>query len=925
MITILYRTYPFYRDRASRRAVQDCLQVLLANSYYAGSIPLLFKAFAKEASKHGLAPSNAFVLVEWGSIFLQHFGEAREHWNKFGNELVSSHAQTLELCCSSDVRQSIKHSALIVTRRALRKVLGDKGSGEATVGSIVSLLTANSQPLGNRTATFLGIVAGVCARLPARRAVLEQEKSHFYSFYTREIIGSRTKVPKHIATGLTDFFMDFTTSEDLDKDVVPAVEKALLRAPEVVLDDLISPLVNSLSVDIDLAQVLSEHLLKPLLANIKSQNMAIRTGALSAFTVLVRRCKNQTFLEQVTDDILLPLSTSKLAAAEQRTLHARMLSLLPWQPNRTESICTSLAVIVAKEPNEGSLTAEALALTQQMLLIASLGFNINSKTSTATTDAFAKGLSDKRAANRKTWALRTGDLLWMMKNRTGESPAAVQMVDTLILKVLQVFEEAAVSPQAAAQSGLAVAAYVVIALGRDLPEMVTGDVVKAAIRKATVYNKVLTSSPKTSILLNHRIYTKISALEEYTWAVRALMACSDDLATMGSRSATGDAWAQAFLYLITAIEIPPDAPKHAVAALTDVYSKNPAVVADTIIQAVWSWQRSTELEDKDTPAAAAKTGNTRLYVAIRSICPPPHTQKPDRDNVDVKVLQAQLINMLVLCRPEILPRVSWIDMCLRVGQDPGTLVRAKAVQCLEKVDHFLTINGSSVSSAMVQLAAHNTAAELAFVAPDTVIPLLLERIERDLVPERVKSYGPVDIAIANTPEGIPFVDVLSTKPQNRVLDKNSKDYDTMKWEEEVRSQLAQKKGRERKLTVDEKAKVNTQLAKEAGIRTKVLELERILRRGLGLINSLATGPPTESEMWIGKCLKALLEVIIAGARLIVKSYADETYLICSDLVSTRLGSLRRFIGVATLRALGASDLPDYLEQEPLGGIFNTLN
>ena len=853
-------------------------------------------------------------------MFLQHCADAKEDWNNFGIGLISSHAQILEACCSSDVRQSIKQSALVVTRRALRKVFGDKGNGEAALGSIVSLLTAKSQSFGIKSAVLLGVVAGVCARLPTKRAVLEHQKSHYYSFYTREIIGSRTKVPKHIATGLTDFFAVFTTSEDLRKEVVPAIEKALLRAPEVILDDLISPLVKSLSSEIDLTQVLSEHLLKPLLANVKSQSVAIRNGVISAFTVLVSRCRNQTYLEQVTDDILLPLSTSKLAAAEQRALHARMLSLLPWQPARTESICTSLGAIVTKEPNEVALSAEALALTQQFLLTASLGFNISSKTSTAITDAFSKGLSDKRAATRKTWALRIGDLLWLMKNRTIDGPVAFHLVEALVPKVLQIFEEAAVSPQAVAQSGLAVAAYVVTALGRDLLEMVEDDAVRAAIQKAKVYDQVLTSSPKSSILLNHRIYTKITAQEEYAWAIRALMACSYDLENIRRTSAAGDAWAQAFLYFIAAIDIPPDVRKHAVAALIEVYFKNPAVIAGIVVEAIWSWQKSTEIEEKDTPAAAAKTGNTRLHIAIRSICPPPQTQQLGRNSIDVEVLQAQLIDMLVLCSPEILPRVNWIDMCLRVGQDPGALVRAKAIQCLGKVDYFLTINGFSASSTTVQHAAHNTAAELAFVAPDIIIPLLLERIERDLVAERVKSYGPIDIAIARTREGTTFVDVLSTKGQHRVLDKNSKDYDTMRWEEEVRSQLAQKKGQEMKLTADEKAKVNDQLAKEAAIRKKVLELEKILRRGLGFINALATGPPTEPEMWIGRCLKALLAVISAGARLLVKSAADETYLICSSLVSPRLGSLRRFIGIATLRAFGTSDLPKYLEQEPLGGI-----
>ena len=833
-----------------------------------------------------------------------------------------SHAQVLELCCSLDVRQSVRHSALVVTRRALRKAVGVEDNGEAIVGRIVSLLTAKSQPLGVRSAVFLGVVAGVCARLPNKRTVLEDQKSHYYAFYTREIIGSRSKIPTHIVLGLADFFADFTTSEDLHKDVAPAIEKALLRAPEVVLDDLISPLVNSLPPAIDLTQLMSEYLLKPFLSNIKSQNVAIRNGAMSAFTVLISRCKDESFLGRVTDDILLPLEASKLAAAEQRTIHARMLSLLPWQSTRTETICASLAAVVAKEPNEGALGAEALALTQQLFLLVARGFVISSKTKIAVTDAFLKGLSDKRTTMRKAWSLRAGDLLWLLKEQAYESPAVFDLVEALVPNLVHIFDEAALNPQAAGQSGLAVAAYVLIALWQDLFEMIKADAVKAAILNAKVYDRVLTSSPRLSFLLNHRIYTKLSAPEDFTWAIRSLVASSRDLTKFGSTSAAGDAWAQALLYLITATDVPSPVHKHSIAALSDVYYDNPATVSDMVIQGLWSWHESIETEDKDTPAAAAKTGNTRLYLAIRSICLQSQMQHHGRDDIDIKVLQSQLINMLVLCRPEILPRVNWIDLCLRVGQDPGALVRAEAVRCLEKVDSFLTVKGSRATPVTIELAAHNTSAELAFVAPDIIIPLLLERIERDLVTDRVKLFGPTEIAIARTPEGTLCVDVLSTKRQNRVLDKNSKDYDTMKWEEEVRSQLAQKKGQDRKLTVDEKAKINTQLAKEATIRSKVLELEQLLKRGLGFINSLATGPPTRAEMWIGRCLKALLDVISAGAQLIVRHAADESYLICSNLVSPRLGSLRRFVGVATLRALGSSDLPDYLEQEPLGGMLN---
>ena len=893
---------------------------MLSNSSRANSIPLFYQRFKKEASKQGLARSNAFVLVEWGAILLQHCAEDRRTWDKYGNDLILSHAQILELCCASDSRQGIKQSALVATRRALRRIFRDEVKGEVAITSIVSHLTSKTQTLGVKSAVLLGVVAGVCARLPFRRPALESQKSHIYSFYVREIIGSRLKLPNHIVNSLADFFADFTTDDDLRTIVVPAIEKGLLRAPEVILDDLVTPLVKSLPLTVDLTQLLSEHLLKPLLSNIKSQNVAIRNGAMSAFTVIISRCNDQSYLERIADEIMLALSTSKLLTAEQRTLHARMLSLISLLPSPTEIICTSLAAIIAKEANEGALGAEALALTHQFSLLCDSGFEIGSKTSLSVIDVFCKGMSDKGAMSRRTWALRAGDLLWTLKDRVRGGPTETYVVETLAPRALEIFEEAVHNPQAAIQSGLATAACVFTALWKYLLGMVDDSVLKEAISKAKVFDRVVTANSKLSFLFNHRMYAKLSTNEEYVWMIRALVASSEYLAEIGAKMAASDTWAQAFLYLITANSVPSHIQKDAIAALTDTYNKHPAVIADVLVQGMWTWIRNTETGDQDTAAGAAKTGNTRLHIVIQSICPP-SPKLHSRQNIDNQILQAQLVNMLVLCRSEILPRISWIEICLRVGQDPGTLVRAKAAQCLERVDYFLTINDGITFSTTIQLAAHNTAAELAFIAPDVITPLIIERIEHDLAAEQVNSYGPTDVAIARTPEGTAFVDVLDTKTMSYVLDKNSKDYDTMKWEEEVRNHLAQKKGQEKKLTTDEKAKVNAQLVKEANIRSKILEHEKVLRRGLGFIHSLATGPPIEADMWLGSCLNVLLDLITADAQLLVGDAANETYLTCSSLVSPRLGSLRKFVGVATLRALGLSKLSENLEQEPLGGMY----
>ncbi len=200
---------------------------------------------------------------------------------------------------------------------------------------------------------------------------------------------------------------------------------------------------------------------------------------------------------------------------------------------------------------------------------------------------------------------------------------------------------------------------------------------------------------------------------------------------------------------------------------------------------------------------------------------------------------------------------------------------------------------------------------------------IIQLFQHDLAIEQLQDIGPVEAAIFRTPEGTAFIDVLAKKSSS-LPSKNSKDYDTLKWEEELRAQLAEKKGQSKKLTADEAAKVNAQLKKEAGIRQNVRAVHARLMRGVGVIHSLATGPPTEANLWMGPAVKALLDGIDAGAYLITGDAAPLAYITCSERISSRLGAMRAFVGVATLRAHDVTSLPDNLKEESLGGLVTRV-
>ena len=206
-----------------------------------------------------------------------------------------------------------------------------------------------------------------------------------------------------------------------------------------------------------------------------------------------------------------------------------------------------------------------------------------------------------------------------------------------------------------------------------------------------------------------------------------------------------------------------------------------------------------------------------------------------------------------------------------------------------------------------------------------MIPRLVDQIKEDLDGARLSRFSATDAAIARTPEGTAFIDVLSSKSKQPAFDKSTKDYDTLKWEEELRAQLAEKKGqKQKKLSAEEQSKVNAQLAKEAKIREEVLQEVKRIERGAGLIRGLATGPANDAEGWINTAVNCLLSLARAGAGLFVGDVVSQAYVVCANELTSRLGSLRPFVGIATLRAIGNTNLPAEMELEHLGELVTRI-
>ncbi|KAJ5228758.1 hypothetical protein N7489_009466 [Penicillium chrysogenum] len=914
LLELLFRTYPVYVDRSSRQAVQQCLRSLLRGPNATEETKFLTQKLQIEASRPGLASSFAFVLLEWCCILLQQASEDQNTPLPTVLDLIAVDAKALENCLSHNPKPAVKQSALRVTRRALRAVFTSEAWGADAVRQSVSRLTADAAA-ANKNAPLLGVVCGVCARLADKTPILEELKKDILAFYIKEVVSSKSAVPAHVANGMPDFFTSFVTYEDVATELVPPMEKSILRAPEVVLGGVIPPLCASLPEEIDLSELVQTRLSKNLLTSMKSNNPSIRQGASDSFASLLSRCRTDSLVLKITSEIVGPLKTQKITTPEHRLAYAQAIGAISPSADVSKEIVQGFCPVFSRESNEAALEEEIKSFSKHLTYLVQSKL----KVSDDVISTIVKGVSDKRIPFRKIWQANVGEVLWTSDLEDLKAPETEPLLTKFLAKMKDLFGEVASNPLPSAQSGALSSAYLFLALFHRVSD-VQGSARSAWEEHVT---QSMTLSPKPSFLLNPRAYSKLSSKAEVQWLVRALAAVASGPNFSSSDDASKTAWAQTFIYAITAPAIPSNIRENSAETLSRVYQTDVASFGRIVLNALWAWILSFRTADKESAAVSAGPESERLlHMVLKALCPTKAVI--ETSGISSSDLEVLLIEMLILGRPELIPNTSWIELCLRTGTDPGDLVRAHAANCIEQL---VCVNTDPVQSAVpnVNLAVFSAGAELAFVAPDAMIPRLVDQIKYDLDGTRLSKFTATDAAISRTPEGTAFVDVLSSKSKQPAFDKNTKDYDTLKWEEELRAQLAEKKGQsQKKLTPEENSKVKAQLAKEAKIRQDVLEEVKRIERGAGLIRALATGPANDVEGWINAAVSSLLSLAQAGAGLFVGDVVSRAFITCADEVSTRLGPLRPFVGIATLRAIGNTNLPSDMELEPLGELVTRI-
>lgn len=758
-------------------------------------------------------------------------------------------------------------------------------------------------------APYLGVISGVSSRIPERKEQLEASSKQILDFYGKCVIGSKTPVPPHHSHGLEDFFLDYVTVKDIGEVVVPALEKAVLRSPEVVLQGPIEALASCLPEKLDISEFVLTRLVKPLIGALNSTNATIREGAGKATLTLIERGGSPDVLQKIAAELASALKASKPASFEMRGIVADILRAVKPESKTSTSIIQVVLPTASKEANEGTLRKELTAVGPHLQVVLASG-----PIDKSLSDHVLKGCSDKRFTFRKSWILFLATVLKHLSDVPSDASSR-QFVQSALKILRDAHDEIAPNPLPATQNGYVAAAFGLPAL-LDAP-ILQSDEYKSKSDDQT-RQQLLVVQPKLSFLLNPKVYTRLSSAEDNRWALNALATAAAGLE--GATEEAKTAWARAVLHLMLTSEIDSAVRKETGIALSRAYMDKPAAVGQSIVLGIWDVLRSRAVETGGKLAESSALTDSRLLQAVKCISPSKDKFTSENQAIPHRVLERQSVSTSVLLRPELITHADWIATCLSIGVDPGQLVEKEREDLLAEIlSHFSTDKLAPLN--IFEVAACNAAATLAFVAPESFTPALIEQLRADLDTTQLEGVGPTEALIARSPEGTLVVDVLCQNTNGVLENKNQKDYDVLKWEEQIRSQLARKKGApQKKLTPDQQAKVNAQLAYETALRTRLRSVSSKLRRGAKFVESLAHGPPTDARIWMSSAITSLTGALEAGASLLVDDELVSAYLACSTKVTDRLGTMRQFIGVATLRSLGSANVPEHLCVEPLADL-----
>ncbi|KAG2190049.1 hypothetical protein INT46_000027 [Mucor plumbeus] len=930
LLQLIFLTISRYNDRASRMAIIEVIKEL--NNWNA---PVFQKVFvpviAREAEKFGkrkptgecVSPaSDRLVLLNWVNVLvacvLKQVTLEAAKTNAMFATILNAQAVLIDSLVDNG-RKSIGKSAIADVRRTIR-LFAD------AIPTMIDVALANAQTCAPsyKNAVLIGAIIDVSLRLKNRsdgKSMIESAESRLTEYYLKNVVSSRTAVHTAALDSFNDFISQIVTKEKFEAEYLPVLDKMMLRSPEIVLLARTTPAFS-----FDPSSIFASKWLDPLLNHLRSTSPTTVKGAKALWEALALVCHETDSLIKVTEGVSKLLTSGKVNSWEQRVIMYNSLSSLAQaaEPLVSQKALEGYFIMIAKEAHEQAMAAAVDGVGRHLtVLIYNDEFCFaNKEFVDKAVKTSTDGLNAAKPLARKSWANAVGTTVWDYKDATSATLSAniVKYLQALFKTFNKIVDKPLMWKDGPVE------AYVMISIisGRIQHWPTVPQPVVDLLKTQKYPSQLLISQPKPSYLLWDRIYTKALTSEEGLWLVRALTSVFvEENQESLEKTGAGHLAAQALVWIITSH------PEHTVRRfayqeVSNIAAAEPIKLNHFMKQAIKQWLLDIENNAKDSTAVSAvnadnynkETATFRLAAVLNAIT------SYDKDLAE-STKGVELIDMMILAHHEYIAsptnRYNWITLVQRANVDPGKLVRDKASKILDILKNTLE---ARKESELFYKAALSTISTLVFISPDS-IPEFIELANENLAPELMKDIGDLESNIWKCPADIAFVDVLKKDKKNESRG-NRKGNNDDQWEEELRAELARKKGLTQKLTKDEQFAVNTQLKKEAAIRANVQSIFEKITLGLDVTRALVAGNAEGVEEYLVDLIRILLDAAKHNAGLLVGDVLVDTYLQLGDCVVEDIQAIRDAIALAALRSNNVHPIPSRWLDEPLGALVSRV-
>ena len=906
---LVLRTYNYYQDKKSRSAA---LAVLQAYVGYDGKYLQVFVSYVHEAAtkSSNLAPTDILTLLAWANKFAELEVQAKS--TSLWPQIAEAQALLLHSCSEANTSQALHRRRILVsavanTKKAFESVLtfGLAEDGQNLARLSVELMVKST--IGpSAVLLYLGVLGDALAHMqPEYPSMYETLKTadnlntDVVDYVANQAI--LAKVPPcsyALRTFTVSYVGNFISNEQVNAKIIPAIEKAIMRSSESAFTHLTLPFFGTKDI-IDLSDVFaSSKLFTHILSGIKSTKENVREKAFETLCAAFSNTLPRLLVEdsnKIIDELFKAFKGTSNADSKVYLVKG-LKKLAHVDDSVTAKLLSSTLPLTAKEQNEIILTPLVEVLASEYIAVLKSGKPVVSDAECSQITAqFEAGLQNPKLPLRSIWATKLGDILYSEK--LSESSKLAEFLAKVYASLLKSLEAAQKSPLLTVTNKGISCAYICIALSNLYQSSID--------TKKVFVDSLADSEEKFSILTSPKVISKLSGSEQ-VWCLRALVA--------SWKHATNHiAYATSYLYFLISSNTLYQTRLEALESLKTLLAVDSAQVSEAFISSI-----------KEIVSLADTLGaDGDLHYNLKNLVPVLNylVQVPDKE-----VKAKGLVELILVAHHSQIPvKERWIGFVLRASLDPETLVGEYADYILQQLYDNLLKAEPETESYKAACRAITTAD---FVNPGVIPDKIAKLLKLDIDVNNLSEIDATSLQIWKAPEGEMVVDVLNSKPK-KAEDKNTKDYETRKWEESLKKELAQKNKNNKKLTKEEQILVKEQLAKESDIRKSVSECVKKFYRAFYVIRELSGRDSVyirENDLlWLLVVSIDMIELLKSPlSSEIFGTFGTDIFIGVSNILTARLGYLKESVGVAILRANNIEGVRENFLEQPLLGLLSKV-